>query len=188
MKIEFALTAVAVLTIIAYSFYINSIFRGKSRPNHSSWMIWTTAGAFMALSSVMHGGLTSIWVPFYFFFPLIVLLVTFKCDPFKWNTLDKCCLLAAGLGLTLWVIVRSPAYSTLINLFIELTAAVPTIIKTYYKPKSEEFLSWFLFLIACVIEFVAVEVWNISALYPVYLCMLAAMMVVLTCPSRVART
>ena len=74
----------------------------------------------------------------------------------------------------------------LANLGIDLLGAVPTIRKAYRAPEAESLLSWLVFLLADTLNVCAIGSWSpATALYPVYLFILAAVLVTLLMRPRV---
>lgn len=161
--------------------YIISIFRGNTQPNRATWIIWTIIGGLLAFSYMAEGNPESIWLPFgYFVGPFMVAILSFRYGYNTWTRLDIYCLIAAGLSLIPWIFANSPALTLIINLFIDGSGALPTLVKTYREPETEDFSAWLVFFIANTLQLFAISTWNLASLYPIYLFFLAGSITVLT--------
>ena len=168
----------AIFGVAGYIPYIYTILIGKTKPNRATWFIWTLVGGLLAFSYLAEGDRSSIWLPFaYFLCPLVTAILSLRYGYAEWTRLDTFCIVAALLSIIPWVFAHSPSTTLIINLIIDSTGALPTLVKTFREPETEDFSAWFIFFIANTLELFAVYTWNISALYPVYLFFLAGSMV-----------
>jgi hypothetical protein len=88
------------------------------------------------------------------------------------------------------VISGEPIVALALNLIVDLLGAVPTIIKTWYQPDSEDLLAWLLFLAANGLNLLAIDAWSASrALYPVYLFAVSVVVMgeILRAPGRMSK-
>lgn len=171
----------ATIGIAGYIPYIISIFQGKTLPNRATWIIWTFIGGLLAFSYMAEGNPESIWLPFaYFLGPFIVALLSIKYGYTTWTRLDTFCMVAATLSVIPWILSHDAAFTLIINLIIDSTGAVPTLVKTYREPETEDAFSWLIFFIANTLQLFAVSTWNLASLYPIYLFILAGSITTLT--------
>lgn len=178
-----------VLSLVGYIPYIWSIFAGRTRPNKATWIIWTVIGGLLALSYFIEGEAQAIWQPIgYFIGPLIVAVLAFRFGYSEWTKLDIFCLIAAALSLIPWIFANDAILTLIINVFIDSTGAIPTLVKTYKEPDTEDLIAWIIFFIANTLQLLALTQLNFSIIYPIYLFFLAGGMVALilkgklTCP------
>jgi hypothetical protein len=175
---EIAGVVAGVLSLVGYIPYIYETIKGRTRPNQATWIIWTVVGGLLAFSYLANQGLSSSWLPLgYFVGPLLVAILTFRYGYSSWSKLDIACVIAAGISIIPWLFLSNPDITLLINIFIDSTGAIPTIIKTYHEPESEDFTAWLIFFIANTLQLFAVTTWNIAGLYPIYLFILAGLLV-----------
>lgn len=168
-----------VLAIGGYVPYIISILRDKTRPERATWIIWTIVGGLLAISYTVSGDTKAIWVPLgYFFGPLMVMLLSFRYGYSKWSTLDSICLLAALLTIVPWYLSHNAIITLLLNVLIDSFGAIPTLIKTYKEPETEDLTAWFIFFLANTFELLAISQWDLSSSYPIYLFILASSMTI----------
>jgi hypothetical protein len=177
-----------VLSIVGYIPYILAILRGETKPNKATWIIWTVIGGLLAFSYLAEGDQNTIWLPLgYFLGPLITAILSFKYGYSEWTKLDKWCLVAAAVSIVPWLLLKDATWTLLINVLIDATGALPTLVKTFREPETEDFLAWLIFFIANTLQVVAISQWNIAATYPIYLFFLAGGMVVLILRGKITR-
>jgi hypothetical protein len=168
-----------VLSIAGYVPYVISILRKKTLPNKATWIIWTIVGGLLAFSYLAEGDPNTIWLPIgYFVGPLVVAILSFWYGYMEWTRLDKICLIAAIISVIPWILSSNATATLLINVFIDATGAIPTLVKTFREPDTEDFVAWFIFFVANTLQVVAISYWNLAAIYPIYLFFLAGAMVV----------
>lgn len=178
-----------VLALAGYIPYIYSIFKGQTRPNQASWIIWTVVGGLLAVSYFAEGDANAIWLPIgYFVGPLLVAILSLRYGYMEWSKLDKACLVAAMISIIPWLLVKDATITLLMNVLIDSTGAIPTIVKTYKEPETEDFTAWLIFFAANTIQLFAINSWNLSVIYPVYLFLLAGSIVLLIVKDKLTST
>ncbi|HEX4044379.1 MAG TPA: hypothetical protein VHZ76_01770 [Gammaproteobacteria bacterium] len=175
-----------ILAIGGYIPYVISIFQRKTIPNRATWFIWTIVGGLLAFSFFAEGDQRAIWLPMgYFVGPLIVAILSLRYGYSNWTKLDKICLVVAILSLLPWLLSNDATLTLLINVLIDMTGAIPTLVKSYREPETEDFLSWTIFFIANALEVFVITNWNLAAIYPIYLFLLAGSIVVFLGRSKI---
>jgi hypothetical protein len=139
-------------------------------------------------SSYASGARQALWVPLsYVIGPLATALLALKYGEGGWDRFDRTCLGASLLSLVVWRLARSPLAALMANLGVDLLGAVPTIRTAYRAPEAESLLSWLVFLLADTLNLCAIGPWSLATpLYPVYLFILAAVLVTLLIRPRKA--
>lgn len=177
-----------ILGLIGYIPYIMSILKNKTRPNKASWFIWTVVGGLLAFSYMAEGDPNAIWLPLgYFFGPLIVAILSLRYGYAVWSKLDKICIIVAIISIIPWLLSKSAIITLLINVVIDAAGGIPTIVKSYREPETEDFTAWLIFFIANTMQLFAVSVWNLSAIYPIYLFFLAGIIVALIIKDKIKK-
>jgi hypothetical protein len=174
---------IASLLCFLYSVpYIITILRGKTRPNRASWWIWVTIGIIICASYYSTGGGSTIWaLACAVIGQLVIAILSIKYGEGGWNRFDRMCLFGAGISLLFWWWFNSPFLAVLINIAIDVMAALPTLKKSYYNPETENIFSWTLYSIGSLLNLLTIEDWSIrlSAL-PVYIfCVNTAIVLIL---------
>jgi hypothetical protein len=176
---EVAGIVAGVLSLVGYVPYIYETVKGETRPNKATWIIWTIVGGLLAFSYLAEQGLSSSWLPLgYFLGPLVVAILSFWYGYSTWTRMDVVCIIAAGISIIPWILSNNPTLTLLINIFIDSAGAIPTLIKTYYEPHTEDLKAWLIFFIANTIQLFAVTTLNLALIYPIYLFLLAGSLVI----------
>ena len=175
-----------ILALVGYIPYIISILAGKTRPNKATWFIWALVGGLLAFSYLAEGDANSIWLPLgYFVGPLITALLSLRYGYAAWSRVDTYCIIIAFISIIPWLFAKNAIFTLLINVFIDSTGAIPTIIKTYHEPDTEDMTAWTIFFIANTIQLFSISDWNLAAIYPIYLFFLAGAMIILILRGKV---
>lgn len=167
-----------LIGLLAFIPYSISTVRGITKPNCATWLIWTLVGGLLAVSFASEGDIHAIWVPIcYFIGPLLITILSLRYGHTSWNKLDTICVIAAIISLIPWFLAKNAILTLLINVLIDSTGAIPTLVKTYHEPETEDFTAWLFFLIANTFNLFAITKWNLADIYPVYLFILSAVMI-----------
>ncbi len=176
------------ISIVGFVPYITAIYQKKTKPNQTTWCIWTIVGFILLASYYSSGATNTIWVPACLAFGhLIIAILSFIYGERDWSDFDKTCLLGTGISLILWWWYDSPIIALWLNIAIDFLGALPTIRKAYYKPHTEKALPWVLFLIAHTLNLFALgSSWSFEIIaYPLYLFFIVAIIVVLLLRSQI---
>lgn len=169
------------LALVAYVIYAaTTISFGKNtKPNRATWWILTLVGAVLAESYYRSGAESSIWIALsYVLGPLIIALISTnkKYGVGGWeSSFDRKCLRVAFFAAIISIIIRKlfPEYaniSLLINIGIDFTGILPTVIKSYRQPWHEDKTAWGFTFVASIFAIISVEKMNLVLLiYPIYL-------------------
>ncbi len=160
-----------VVALAAFVPYVRGVLRGQTRPSIASWWIWTAVGACLCASYFSVGARTTIWTPIgYVIGPLVIALLAIKFGEGGRSRLDSFCLGAAAVSLLLWWWTGSAKLALLLNILVDACGALPTIRKSLLQPESEDRTAWAMFLLAGLLNVVAVSPWRWeTAAYPLYL-------------------
>ncbi len=170
-----------ILAISGYIPYVISILKGKTRPDRATWFIWSIVGGLLAFSYLATGDPKAIWLPLgYFFGPFITFILSIFYGYSKWSRLDTICVAVTFFSVIPWILSKNAELTLIINVILDATGAIPTLVKTYREPDTEDLTAWIIFAIANTLQLFAITEWNnISVSYPVYLFFLAGGMVLL---------
>lgn len=159
---------VAISTLVPY---VRSIFKGITKPNRATWLIWACVQTVLLASYHSSGATTTIWLAASFTaIPIIVFLLSIKYGVGGYKGLDIFCLTGAAIGLLLWKLTDSPELTLYINIFVDFLGFLPTIKKTYLQPGTEDTLAWAVGTLATILNVFALTTWELKiAVYPVYL-------------------
>ncbi len=175
-----------VLALGGYIPYIYSIFKGITKPNRATWIIWSIVGGLLGFSYLAEGDSNAIWLPLgYFIGPLFVAILSIWYGYTEWTRLDKICLLIAVISIVPWILSKDATITLIINVLIDASGAIPTLVKTFKEPETEDLPAWVIFAIANTLQLFAISYLDITIMYPVYLFLLATSMVILILRGRI---
>jgi hypothetical protein len=161
-----------IISFIAYIIYVRSIVRGESKPNRTTWWIWTFMGLVLLISYYFSGARNTIWAPLVEFIgPLIIAILSIKYGEggVKDRT-DVWCFCGALFSIVLWIIFDSPVIALVTNLAIDAFALVPTIKKSWNRPQGENFWAWFGTGVGDTMNIFAIERMSFGiVVYPVWM-------------------
>ncbi|MBI2028865.1 hypothetical protein HYT02_00410 [Candidatus Gottesmanbacteria bacterium] len=157
--------------------YIIDTLKGKTKPNKVTWFMWALA-PLIAFSAQVHQGvgkeaLLSFIVGFN---PLLVFIASFVNKNAYWK-ITRLDLFYGGLsilGLILWYITKIGNIAILFAILSDGLAAVPTVIKAYHFPETENYKIFLAGAIAALITLLTIKVWNFEnyafSLYIFFIC------------------
>jgi hypothetical protein len=134
------------INLLCSLWYIRSIFQEKTRPNLISWFIWMLApliGTFLSLKA--GAGLAAFGIFMAGFGPFLVIVFSiFKKNSFwKIKIFDIICGIFSILALLLYFKTKNISLAIIFVILADLLAYLPTYIKTWQKPESENFSAYF---------------------------------------------
>jgi hypothetical protein len=179
MQFTFACFAL-ILSCIGYLPYIGDILRGRVRPHRITWAIWTILTTIAAVNQILNeGGYSSLFFIASALCVTIIFVLSFHYGVGGASAIDRFCLCAAFLLLGYWLILQDTRTSTLLVVFIDVIAALPTILKTYRLPKTETYPQWILAVMsgACTLLAVPKGDW-VLFVYPSYVVLVNGTVVV----------
>jgi len=164
--------------------YFISVIKNKSRPHPISWAMWALMGVISLGTYWGTGARDTIYIAFVNFLnPLIVTFLSIKYWDWKkhFSRLEYTCFVLSIVSVVIWLCFQNPTAALTFNLIADLIAAIPTLIKTYKNPSSEDTKTWLLFVIANFLSLVAIQQWTYGiALLPAYLFCFAFVVLILS--------
>lgn len=137
------------LAIAANIPYMYQIARRKVRPHpftHFALGVTITTTGVIMMSNGAGAGAWSDFADGALSFVIVVLtLKNYKKQKFALS--DVVCLVAALLALAIWLLVGNPLIAVLLLMTSDVFAMIPTIRKTWRKPKSESLAYWSIFIL-----------------------------------------
>ncbi|MBU0612298.1 hypothetical protein KKA39_01555 [Patescibacteria group bacterium] len=162
-----------LINLICTIWYIRGIFRHGTRPNLISWFVWMLApfvGVFLQLKA--GAGLSSLSVLMAGVGPFLVIVFSiFKKNAFwKIQSFDLVCGFISIMALVLYIITNNLGISILFAILSDFLAYIPTFIKTWKYPETENSSIYIGGIIGNTLSLLIVRNW-IFAIYsfPIYL-------------------
>ncbi len=151
-----------IVNLVFSIFYVKNILKGNTRPNLISWTIWMLApmvGFFLLLK----GGAT--WSALAVFMAgfgpfLVIIFSLFKKNAFwKINFFDLVCGLFSIIAIVFYLITKNLTLAILFAIFSDLLAYLPTYLKTWKNPETENFSVYFGGIFNNIIALLIIKDW-----------------------------
>jgi hypothetical protein len=170
---EFLVLIAASATLVAAIAYIRSMFKGKTKPNRVTWLMWTVA-PFTATFAAFSSGVTWAAVPVFMsgLSPCLILLASFlnKRAYWKLSAFDYACVALSALALVLLYVTENPNMAIVFAIFSDALAAVPTIRKAWRNPQTEFRWPFVVGVFSPLTSFLVATDWTFSEIaFPAYL-------------------
>ncbi len=179
----FAIVAV-VLSLLGGLSYIIATLKGETKPNRMTWGLLTmfTGIAFFAALDGGAGWATA-GVGAGLFNVVLIFAASYVNPKAYWKTekRDYWFGLIALVGLLLWLITDNPNLAIVFSIVADVSAALPTFIKAYKKPNSENGRSFVVWTVAQGSILLIIDDWTFAAYaFPIYLVMFNGALAYLT--------
>lgn len=171
----------SIFTVLCFIPYIVTTLQGKTKPNRATWWVWGINGSVLCLGNLAAGA-------DYTMLPLIcavvaqlcVAILSIKHGEGGWNPFDRRCLIASGISFVLWRILNYDVIAIILPLLIDMLAALPTLKKSYFKPETEDLLTYILYTVGGLFTVLAIQDWSFQiAITPFYVLFINAAIVLL---------
>ncbi len=150
--------------------YLIYIFKGQTRPERASWLLWSILGGIAFFTQLSKGASYSLWLPgVQAIGDLLIFILSIKYGMGGFSKRDKWALGIAGGSLILWFITREATLTLLLAILIDAAGAYLTIVKSYKYPTTEPVISWELTMLGGFFAIFAVNKFNwVLLAFPVY--------------------
>lgn len=173
----------AALNLIGSATYALATLKGKTKPNRVTWFLWALAPLIAFSASIKDGvGLPSLMTFMVGFGPLIIFLCSFVNRKAFWkiSTLDIVCGAISILALVLWLVTGSGFIAILFSILADLIAGIPTLVKAYKSPETENYSVFLFGSISAIITLLAIDKYEFSYYaFPAYILVICAVLFVL---------
>lgn len=156
-----------------FGYWLDTI-KGKVQPNRVSWFIWFLAPSIAFFAQVQSGvHLEQSLLTFMAgLIPLLIFLASFINKKSYWELTkrDIICGILSLLGLALWYVTGTGLVAILFAILADLLAAVPTVIKSYTSPETENWVLYFTNAVSALLTLLTIKTWNPQTYaFPLYL-------------------
>lgn len=160
--------AAPVFSLVSCLLYLVDIVRGRTRPSRVSWWVMALVNAALAASYYASGARETVWLPaFYAASFAMIGAFSLRWGYGSWTRIDGFCLAGAVAGLLVWWVTRSAPSALALLIAVESVGFVPTVIKAWRAPGSEDLGAWFVANVASALNVAAVTAWSWEiAAYP----------------------
>jgi hypothetical protein len=152
----------------AFIFFFGSIgyfietLQGKVKPNKVTWFLWSLAPFIAFFAEISQGvGIQSLLIFMFGFIPLTIFFASFvnKKSYWKISKTDILCGSLSVIGIILWKITSVGNIAIIFSIISDLLASLPTIIKAYKNPETENSTLFFANAFSATITLLTVKTW-----------------------------
>lgn len=154
-----------LISLTGGAFYIRSTLKGQTKPNRVSWVLFALIPIIAAAAALKEGaGLAVMPTIAAGLSPVLVVIVSFwnKNAYWKISKLDIVCGVLAVLAIVLWVSTDNPLLALAFAILADALASVPTIIKSWKHPETENFLGYTPAIINATMAFFVIGVTHLT--------------------------
>lgn len=185
---EYLVLIAAFCSLLAALAYIRSMFRGQTKPNRVTWLMWSIA-PFVATAASISTGADLAVIPVFMagFGPLLIFVASFFSKKAYWKLgiFDYVCGAFSALALVLWYLTSNPNLAITFSIVADAVAGAPTIIKARREPETESIWPYFVGMLVPITSFLVTSTWSFSVLaFPSYLIAVNVLLVSLIIKSR----
>jgi len=152
-----------IISFIAYTKYIISVFQGKTKPSRSTWWILTFVGILIFASSYSLEAKESMWIQLSYVIGPFIIGIQSLFPKYGYGTgllkIDKICLFGSLTCILLWILFNSPLIALLGSIVVDFIGLIPTIKKSYTDPQEEDPVAWGMEMFASIINALGISVW-----------------------------
>ena len=180
--IEYLIFAVVASTLLSAFAYIRSMFKGNTKPNRITWLMWAIA-PFIAVAAAKSSGVGWAVVPVFMsgLSPSLILTASFLTKKAYWklSIFDYACGVLSGLALILWYITTDPNVAIVFAIASDGAASIPTLTKAWRYPETESVWPFITGVFGASSSLVALTLWVFSGYaFPAYLLLINAMFLI----------
>lgn len=164
------IAAIAIgLTFYAYIPYLRGIFAGQTKPHLFTWLIWALITLIAFIIQLVEGGKAGSWpTAVAGLLCILVAILALKYGSRDIRPSDWFFLVASLCGIPLWMFTKDPTASALLITLVEISAAFPTLRKSWTAPGEEIMQTYALNTIRYLLSLIALAHFSIATTaYPV---------------------
>ncbi|MFA6381672.1 MAG: hypothetical protein WCX08_00175 [Candidatus Buchananbacteria bacterium] len=161
--------------VILLSFwpYLKDIFRCRTKPQRTSWLIWAILGLISFFSQLAKGASYSlILTGVQAIGDLFIFILAVKYGIGGLMKRDIISLVGAGISLWFWYLTSEAAIALFLVIFVDAIGVVLTVVKSYQSPATETASAWVLTALGGFLACIAVGRLDFILLaFPFYICL-----------------
>jgi hypothetical protein len=177
-----------VLSLISPIFYTKSMVAGKSKPHRVTRLIVWLASLAGILGIVHSNNIAGIiFAAIFFVRATYLLIMAFIYGVGGVTRLDKYCLVIGILALLLYVVTGSGLLAISTGIIADLIGYIPTFVKTWHKPTSEDPTFFMIEGVASLLAVIAIRQFRVDILFPIYFVVSSGVVVALIFRNKITR-
>jgi hypothetical protein len=175
----------ALLSLAGSASYFIGTVKGVVKPNRVTWLVWSVVPLIAFVAQVQQGvGIRSLLTFMTAFNPTVVFIASFLNRESYWKLgrLDITCGVLSVCGLALWAVTAVGNTAILCSIAADGFAAIPTIVKGYRAPETEDYRLYLFSASSAAITLLTIKIWTFEYFaWPLYI---FAVTVLMTCLVR----
>lgn len=165
MLAQFLVVLGIIINSIGTLSYVVGTLKGKIKPNKVTFFVWSIAPFVAFLAQASQGvGIQALMTLSVSVFPLSVFAASFINKKAYWqlNKRDLVCGLLSLLGLLLWYLTKVGNVAIIFSMLSDGLATMPTAIKAYRHPRTEQAWPWLTSTASGVLTLVTITTWDFA--------------------------
>lgn len=155
--------AAGILYVVAFVPYVLSIVQGRTKPSKITWAIWSFLNIITLFSYISLGARNTLWMTGATTVgALSVFALSLRYGEGTRSRLDIFLLGGAVLSALIWAGSGQPIAAQISSLALLILGAIPTIRIAHMTPERESRLTWSLFTLSCIVNFLSIEQWRLG--------------------------
>ncbi|MBP9667186.1 hypothetical protein KBD87_00055 [Candidatus Saccharibacteria bacterium] len=158
-----------VLSLISPIFYTKSMLEGKAKPHRvTRAVIWLAAvtGIIGILGSSNLSGI--MFAGIFFVRASYLLVMSIIYGEGGTSKLDKVCFSMGVVAVISYVLTGSGLLAVMLGVLADLIAFIPTFVKTWKKPESEDPNFFAIEVVASICAIIAIDELRVDTIFPIY--------------------
>lgn len=154
-----------LLNLVGHFLYIISIIKGHAKPNLVSWFFWSLApfiGVFFQLKAGAGLSVLPIFIAGFGSLIIMIAAILTKNGFWKITTFDIYCGLFSALALIFYIFTHNLGISILFAILSDALASIPTIIKSWNFPETENWAPYLLPIFSNIAGLLIIKDWSFS--------------------------
>jgi hypothetical protein len=167
MLLENIIYCAVLLNLIGHFLYIRSVIQGHAKPNLVTWFFWTLApfiGVYFQFKAGAGLSMLPIFIAGFGSLMIMIAAVLTKNGFWKIGVFDIYCGLFSAIALIFYILTHNLGVSIIFAILSDLLAGVPTIIKSWKFPETENWAPYLFPIISNIAGLLIIKNWS----FPIY--------------------
>lgn len=164
MKETFAVIG-AIVAIVGNIPYLLDVIKKRVEPHPYTWLVWTIVSGVTFFGALAKGaGVGVIPIGAAEVFTIIIFFLSLRYGFKNIRRIDTYFLVIALLGLIPWAMTKDPTISVIIVVGIDLVAFIPTLRKTWKKPRTETPILYGMNVLRHILTLFSLQAYNVATM------------------------